>query len=318
MRALVLAAGHEIVFDETTGAICRVRGRRLRSTDWTPIEWSIDMARAAGLLRRGSAWEFYPRDMLVARATTALCRLLFPDVIHGFRSVEELDDMERSPDRGAGQGDESASPRKRSTTRSVSRRPRSPKREESDDATPPVESSPVVDDAAAPRAPREPSLPEKQGKQSGSEEAGRTATPPPAPPVPTIAEEQASDSGRINTVTLRVIFGQLRRLGIKDKSPEERENRLSILARLVERSELDSANDLTQDEGKTLTMILSTVKDLETLDELLASSSITTLGEVIGIEDTTAKSAPTPPAGPDYVADDTLPLPGLDPGTDPA
>jgi hypothetical protein len=98
MRALVLAAGHELVFDESTGAVCRVRGRRVKSSKWTEVEWTIDLARRANLLRRGSAWESYPRDMLVARATTALCRMIFPDVIHGFRSIEELDDMSAAPE----------------------------------------------------------------------------------------------------------------------------------------------------------------------------------------------------------------------------
>jgi hypothetical protein len=316
MRALVLAAGHEIVFDETTSGICRVRGRRRNAEEWTPIEWSIDMARGANLLRRGSAWEFYPRDMLIARATTALCRLLFPDVIHGFRSVEELGDMERSGvEGGAGQGQEIATPRKRST-RSVSRRPRKQAEAdtlEAESATaPPVESeSTKDDDATAPRPRRLPSLPEEDEKRSEpGEETGQRNAAPPAPPVPTIAEEQAADSGseRINTVTLRVIFGQLRRLGIKDKSAEERENRLSILARLVERSELDSANDLTQEEGKTLTMILSTVKDLETLDEILASTTILPIGEVIAVEETEQSTQDDEDQLP-------LPLPGIDGAT---
>lgn len=321
MRALVLAAGHEIAFDETTAGICRVRGRRRNSETWTPIEWSIDMARGANLLRRGSAWEFYPRDMLIARATTALCRLLFPDVIHGFRSVEEIADMRGSGDGSgdAGQGREIATPSKRST-RSVSRRPRKqaePQPEAKPEAdteeresaiAPPVESTSSKDaDSATPRPRRLPSLPEEEEEEPKPEAAGASPSAP-APPVPTIAEEHALDSGRINTVTLRVIFGQLRRLGIKDKTPRERDNRNSILARLVDRSELDSANDLTQDEGKTLTMILSTVRDLETLDELLASTAILPIAEVLAVEETESTTDDSEDQLP-------LPLPGLDDAT---
>lgn len=92
MRMLVFAAGHEIALVEATGARVVMRGRRRGSQEWTSIEWNLDMARAAGLASK-SNWKNHPRQMLTARATTELCRVLFPDVIHGFRSVEELEDM---------------------------------------------------------------------------------------------------------------------------------------------------------------------------------------------------------------------------------
>lgn len=90
MRAMVFAAGHQIVIDQTTGAQCTMRGRRTGTEEWTTITWTIDMARAAGVASK-QVWKSYPRQMLQARATTELVRLVFPDVIHGFRSTEELD-----------------------------------------------------------------------------------------------------------------------------------------------------------------------------------------------------------------------------------
>jgi hypothetical protein len=91
MRAMVLAAGHDLVIEETTGALCRMKARRRGTEHWTTIQWTIDMARAAGVANKG-VWKSYPRQMLQARCTTELVRLVFPDVIHGFRSTEELDD----------------------------------------------------------------------------------------------------------------------------------------------------------------------------------------------------------------------------------
>lgn len=90
MRALVLQAGHTIEFVESTTARCVARGRRAGSDSWTQIAWSTDDAKKAGLLN-GSGWRNYPRQMLQARASSELCRLLFPDVIRGLASVEELE-----------------------------------------------------------------------------------------------------------------------------------------------------------------------------------------------------------------------------------
>lgn len=93
MRAMVLAAGHTIHVAETTGGRCVMRGRRAGADEWTEIVWTLDMARAAGVANK-QVWKSYPRQMLQARATTELVRLVFPDVIHGFRSVEEFDQID--------------------------------------------------------------------------------------------------------------------------------------------------------------------------------------------------------------------------------
>lgn len=91
LRAKVLAAGHEIEFDETTGGRCVVRGRRRGSSKWTEIVWTIDMARAANLTGKTN-WKNWPRRMLQARATSELCDLVFADVTLGLAVAEVVED----------------------------------------------------------------------------------------------------------------------------------------------------------------------------------------------------------------------------------
>lgn len=90
-RARVLAGGHELHFEEMTTTRCIVRGRRRGSENWTTVTWSMDDARNAGLQGKDN-WRKHPRRMLQARATSELCDLLFPDVVGGLPTTEEIRD----------------------------------------------------------------------------------------------------------------------------------------------------------------------------------------------------------------------------------
>lgn len=61
------------------------------------VEWTIDMAKQAGLFRAGSGWEKYPEDMLRARVISRAVRSIYPACILGQYSVEEVMDFDDKP-----------------------------------------------------------------------------------------------------------------------------------------------------------------------------------------------------------------------------
>ena len=103
-RARVLAAGHEFDVLEVSLTRCRVSGRRRGSTK-PPliIEYTIEDARRAGLVKPRSAWETRPRRMLFARAGTELCDFMFADITNGLPTTELL--TEGSEDAAEGYND---------------------------------------------------------------------------------------------------------------------------------------------------------------------------------------------------------------------
>ena len=93
MRARVFAAGHRIDVLEYTDEKVSLHGIRSDGTK-ANVEWTIEDAKRANLAG-GDSWRKYPRAMLVARATSELCRLLFPDVLNGASySAEELQSID--------------------------------------------------------------------------------------------------------------------------------------------------------------------------------------------------------------------------------
>lgn len=94
MRARVFAAGHRIETSEYGDDRVVLAGTRADGATAT-VCWTLDDARRAGL-GGGDNWKRYPRAMLLARATSELCRLLFPDVISGAsytpEELQHLDD----------------------------------------------------------------------------------------------------------------------------------------------------------------------------------------------------------------------------------
>ncbi|MEU1787047.1 hypothetical protein ABZ553_14475 [Streptomyces sparsogenes] len=88
MRAVVQKQGHQIELVESTPERCVMRGRRKDSDTWQTVEWTTGRAQQLGLLNKDQ-WKKQPQNMLVARATGELCRLIASDALHGMPYVAE-------------------------------------------------------------------------------------------------------------------------------------------------------------------------------------------------------------------------------------
>lgn len=281
MRALVFAAGHEIAFDVTTGAECTMRGRRRGTDAWTSVTWSLSMARAAGLLTKQN-WAKYPRAMLVARATAELCRLVFPDVIHGFAAVEESDEAAGSPETAAAGGTSqppTAKPVRRRSGRVASSaaqtRPAAapvraqPRPVDADDG-PPLPGEAGFEEDPPARLSHEPEADETRsvGTASG-EETGDTAET--SPDVPDEPDDEPVEDERATIVVSpddappiapRMISRAQQRMMLAlfgDLDLDDRDERLDVAATIVGRR-LTSSNDLSADEASGLIDTLSRCK----------------------------------------------------------
>lgn len=149
MRSLVLREGHEIWPEEINNTRATMAGRRRGQETPTRITWTMDDAKKAGLTNRRN-WQNYPRAMLVARATTELCRLLFPDVIAGISySLEELEDGDVNL--GAPPPEPTGDQPKTSTRKAPAARTRTRK----PPAPPPAEPELPGEEPPAPAAPRD-------------------------------------------------------------------------------------------------------------------------------------------------------------------
>jgi hypothetical protein len=92
LRAVVQSRGHDIWVDESTGSRAIVKGRRAGSDRVQESVWTLDRARGLGLLGKDN-WKKQPGAMLVARATSEVCRLIASDAILGLPyTSEELAD----------------------------------------------------------------------------------------------------------------------------------------------------------------------------------------------------------------------------------
>ena len=92
-RALALAAGHEVWIPEgeQTNTRCTVKGRRRGTSNVFSTTWTMDDVRKAGI--HGHMYAKYPRQMLLARASAELVRMMAPDCLGGIAYfAEELAD----------------------------------------------------------------------------------------------------------------------------------------------------------------------------------------------------------------------------------
>jgi hypothetical protein len=71
-----------------------------RNEGLTKLSFTMEEAKTAGLVKDGSGWKKYPAAMLRARAASALCRAVYPDLLLGVYEESEADEI-RANDRAA-------------------------------------------------------------------------------------------------------------------------------------------------------------------------------------------------------------------------
>ena len=97
LRAVVLAAGHRIWVSEANNTRATVTGVRAGDNHEQQVTWTMDNAKARGLAGKQN-WRTQPRNMLIARATAEVARLVAADAILGVPYVlEELEDGDVQP-----------------------------------------------------------------------------------------------------------------------------------------------------------------------------------------------------------------------------
>lgn len=91
MRRRIIEAGHEIVFVESTDSRAVLKARRREhegdESRWQTFTFTDENARKAKIDLGG-----YPADKLVARASSRMCRRMFPEVLAGVPIAEDLID----------------------------------------------------------------------------------------------------------------------------------------------------------------------------------------------------------------------------------
>lgn len=93
--SLVLKSGLAVYFRPVEVSDTRVTYETLRKGKGNKpvtLTHTIEMAQTAGLVKAKSGWERNPTDMLVARCSVRLARLVYPDVAGGLYTPEELTD----------------------------------------------------------------------------------------------------------------------------------------------------------------------------------------------------------------------------------
>jgi hypothetical protein len=218
LRALVLAAGHEIVVAESNSTRAIVRGRRKGSDEWQTSTWTTDRAKTMGLLGRDQ-WKAQPTSMLVARATAECARLIAADVLLAIPYIsEEIEDRD---------GEHIEAPPVEQAPRRTAQRRTRPR-----NGPPPTPPS-TIPPAAAPPEDEPPLDDDQETTAEGERSVPAEADSEPAPDM--ITAEQ-----------LRALQAGFTALGIR-----ARKERLDLTRQIIGR-DVESANGLYRREASTV------------------------------------------------------------------
>jgi len=94
LRAVVLAAGHQVEIVESTNERAVVRGLRKGSAEWQTSVWDVPRAEQLGQWKSNAMYKTNRAQMLAARATAEVCRWIGADALTGMPyAAEEVDDI---------------------------------------------------------------------------------------------------------------------------------------------------------------------------------------------------------------------------------
>lgn len=229
MRGLATAAGVRFRLINQSDTRVTMAAKAPGDEQWTEVDWPIDRAKKMGLTNK-SNWQRMPQSMLIARATSELCRMVAANVMIGCPySSEEIDDL------GPQAWDEvkptsPAAPPKMANSRKYKR----------PDYEPQV--PPPAFDAGTAYVP--PAVPEVDAPK----EIGYTTDDlPPDESQPAERDNPVSDNTR------KAIMAQFNGMGVRGRN-----ERLEKVSQLAGR-EIHSVNQLTEDEAKAVLRRLSPV-----------------------------------------------------------
>lgn len=228
MRGMAMSHGVQFRLDESTETRCVMSARAPGQDQWTTVTWTIDQARKLGLTSKDN-WKNQPGAMLIARATSQLCRLVAANVLIGLPySAEEMRDVEAEPELPAAP--------EQAKTRKVSRQTYKAVVGEE----PPLEPTPDFQE----RIDRDHA--QLGGHEQPALESGYSTEDPEHRTNP----EQLERPDGISPKTRAAVMA-----GFKDLGVTERANRLRLVSDVVRR-EVHSVNQLTEAEGRRVVAAL--------------------------------------------------------------
>ena len=301
LRAMILDAGHEFTIDEMTSDRCTLSGRRKGSERWETFTYTVDQAKRAGIYsRKDSQWPVRPLEMCFARASSAMAHGMFPDVIRGMSSVEELEDVGADAVEAPAAGGE---PARKSTTTVGRKRAAKAAIDPGPVASPEVEKPetvvpdkagipPLAGEAEAPVAvsdePRRMNVDEALASAAGPvvDDGTWELIPPAAKPDEETKsrEEYVDQSGAVatrpkpmHTAQTKALQARFKGLGFTDE-PDDREQRLMIAEAIVGHP-VDTfragtmGEGMTYDEADQVMKVLAPCRSREDVIELMVRIS---------------------------------------------
>jgi hypothetical protein len=260
LRALAQKQGHHIWLREATNTRAIVEGLRAGEDESRvqAITWTMDDAKSRSLAGRPN-WRSQPRNMLIARATSEVVRLVAADAVLGIPySIEELQDGDLAAEAAEDGAPAPAAPKRTARRKAAAALPSTSAQvgpgaaENGSVATeasePPgrtSEDEPPLDDAVGPHV----------DEPAGGHVSGYMDEPPLDGPPPSsgAAESEVAGPAPITDAQRRALQASFRELGV------ERAERLRTVTGMVGRP-VKSANDLTADEAARVLNLLALSK----------------------------------------------------------